>query len=351
MSLSNRSAPSPIVKIGTDFARSDEQLVADRRARVVGAVAQHDESGQRHRVELLTRLLDRVADVRLAGVERQTPTRCRSAARRTRSGTRAPGISSAATRAARCRDRRTRARPTRCVAGRCDRRCACCANRRSARRRSCAAARRPTAAASAGRDTPAARRGRRRAARRVPIDRAACSWRARRRSSRTAGTPMAAAASSSSMHRKRNAERQIAVRELARPVLEQELEDSVEQWTRSRVAKKVETRAHNRQFLRPSNYIFPTCAPAISPPTSSPTTALAVTSSRSFPTPETSSRDSCQNIAREFNYSETTFVLPPDDPSHTAKVRIFTPGGELQFAGHPTVGHRARARHDRRHSY
>src|ERR1051326_7068105 len=45
-----------------------------------------------------------------------------------------------------------------------------------------------------------------------------------------------------------------------------------------------------------------------------------------------------QNIAREFNYSETTFVLPPADPSHTAKVRIFTPGGELQFAGHPTIG-------------
>lgn len=43
-------------------------------------------------------------------------------------------------------------------------------------------------------------------------------------------------------------------------------------------------------------------------------------------------------IAKEFNFSETTFVLPPDDPSHTAKVRIFTPGGELQFAGHPTVG-------------
>jgi trans-2,3-dihydro-3-hydroxyanthranilate isomerase len=43
-------------------------------------------------------------------------------------------------------------------------------------------------------------------------------------------------------------------------------------------------------------------------------------------------------IAREFNYSETTFVLPPDDPSHTKRVRIFTPGGELQFAGHPTVG-------------
>src|SRR3954464_13535657 len=43
-------------------------------------------------------------------------------------------------------------------------------------------------------------------------------------------------------------------------------------------------------------------------------------------------------IAREFNYSETTFSLPPADPSHTAKVRIFTPGGELQFAGHPTIG-------------
>lgn len=43
-------------------------------------------------------------------------------------------------------------------------------------------------------------------------------------------------------------------------------------------------------------------------------------------------------IAREFNYSETTFVLPPDDPRHTRRVRIFTPGGELRFAGHPTVG-------------
>jgi trans-2,3-dihydro-3-hydroxyanthranilate isomerase len=43
-------------------------------------------------------------------------------------------------------------------------------------------------------------------------------------------------------------------------------------------------------------------------------------------------------IAREFNYSETTFVLPPDNPGHTARVRIFTPGGELPFAGHPTIG-------------
>jgi trans-2,3-dihydro-3-hydroxyanthranilate isomerase len=45
-----------------------------------------------------------------------------------------------------------------------------------------------------------------------------------------------------------------------------------------------------------------------------------------------------QAVAREFNYSETTFVLPPTNASHTARVRIFTPGGELPFAGHPTVG-------------
>lgn len=43
-------------------------------------------------------------------------------------------------------------------------------------------------------------------------------------------------------------------------------------------------------------------------------------------------------IAREFNFSETTFVLPANDPAHTRRVRIFTPGGELPFAGHPTVG-------------
>jgi trans-2,3-dihydro-3-hydroxyanthranilate isomerase len=43
-------------------------------------------------------------------------------------------------------------------------------------------------------------------------------------------------------------------------------------------------------------------------------------------------------IAREFNYSETTFVLPPSDSKHTRRVRIFTPGGELAFAGHPTIG-------------
>ncbi len=45
-----------------------------------------------------------------------------------------------------------------------------------------------------------------------------------------------------------------------------------------------------------------------------------------------------QAITREFNYSETTFVLPPRDAQHTAWVRIFTPGGEVPFAGHPNVG-------------
>jgi len=45
-----------------------------------------------------------------------------------------------------------------------------------------------------------------------------------------------------------------------------------------------------------------------------------------------------QAIAREFNYSETTFVLPPDDENNTRKVRIFTPMAEIPFAGHPNVG-------------
>ena len=45
-----------------------------------------------------------------------------------------------------------------------------------------------------------------------------------------------------------------------------------------------------------------------------------------------------QRIAREFNFSETTFVFPPTDPKHTRRVRIFTPESELAFAGHPTVG-------------
>jgi trans-2,3-dihydro-3-hydroxyanthranilate isomerase len=45
-----------------------------------------------------------------------------------------------------------------------------------------------------------------------------------------------------------------------------------------------------------------------------------------------------QAVAAEFNLSETTFVLSPKDPAHTAEVRIFTPKAELPFAGHPNVG-------------
>jgi len=44
------------------------------------------------------------------------------------------------------------------------------------------------------------------------------------------------------------------------------------------------------------------------------------------------------DVAREFNFSETTFVYPPSGAHNTRRVRIFTPGGEVPFAGHPTVG-------------
>src|SRR5689334_17424823 len=45
-----------------------------------------------------------------------------------------------------------------------------------------------------------------------------------------------------------------------------------------------------------------------------------------------------QRLAAEFNLSETTFVLPPADPKHTARVRIFNRTAEMPFAGHPNVG-------------
>ncbi|MDX1781069.1 MAG: PhzF family phenazine biosynthesis protein [Thalassovita sp.] len=48
--------------------------------------------------------------------------------------------------------------------------------------------------------------------------------------------------------------------------------------------------------------------------------------------------EALQKITREFNFSETTFVYPPADPAHTARVRIFTPTMEVPFAGHPTIG-------------
>jgi trans-2,3-dihydro-3-hydroxyanthranilate isomerase len=50
------------------------------------------------------------------------------------------------------------------------------------------------------------------------------------------------------------------------------------------------------------------------------------------------STEGMQNIAREFNFGETTFVLPKNDPANTCRVRIFTPRAELDFAGHPSVG-------------
>jgi trans-2,3-dihydro-3-hydroxyanthranilate isomerase len=50
------------------------------------------------------------------------------------------------------------------------------------------------------------------------------------------------------------------------------------------------------------------------------------------------SPEQMQIIAAEFNLAETTFVLPPKAPAHTAEVRIFTPRFEMPFAGHPNVG-------------
>lgn len=57
-----------------------------------------------------------------------------------------------------------------------------------------------------------------------------------------------------------------------------------------------------------------------------------------FPDGAGLSESEMQAIAREMNYSETTFVLPPSDPKALRRVRIFTPANELPFAGHPTVG-------------
>jgi trans-2,3-dihydro-3-hydroxyanthranilate isomerase len=57
-----------------------------------------------------------------------------------------------------------------------------------------------------------------------------------------------------------------------------------------------------------------------------------------FLDPEGLSDAEMQAIALEMNLSETTFVLPPIRPDSAARVRIFTPGRELPFAGHPTVG-------------
>lgn len=45
-----------------------------------------------------------------------------------------------------------------------------------------------------------------------------------------------------------------------------------------------------------------------------------------------------QAIAREMNFSESTFIMPPEVPGTDTRMRIFTPGRELPMAGHPTIG-------------
>ena len=57
-----------------------------------------------------------------------------------------------------------------------------------------------------------------------------------------------------------------------------------------------------------------------------------------LPHAEGLSAETMQAVAREFNFAESTFVLPATDPTHTCRVRIFTPKAEMPFAGHPTIG-------------
>ena len=57
-----------------------------------------------------------------------------------------------------------------------------------------------------------------------------------------------------------------------------------------------------------------------------------------FPWAEGLSTAQMHQVTREFNLSETVFVLPPENPQYTRRLRIFTPGREMAFAGHPTVG-------------
>ena len=57
-----------------------------------------------------------------------------------------------------------------------------------------------------------------------------------------------------------------------------------------------------------------------------------------FPDARGMSDAEMQSLAAEFNLSETTFVLPPQDPANSARVRIFNRRSEMPFAGHPNVG-------------
>lgn len=57
-----------------------------------------------------------------------------------------------------------------------------------------------------------------------------------------------------------------------------------------------------------------------------------------FPDARGLSAQQMQTLAREFNFAETTFVLPQDEGRERDRIRIFTPRREMPFAGHPTVG-------------
>src|SRR6266699_2157590 len=57
-----------------------------------------------------------------------------------------------------------------------------------------------------------------------------------------------------------------------------------------------------------------------------------------FPDAQGLATDTMQAIAKEMNFSETTFVLPAEQPGTDFRLRIFTPGSELPIAGHPTIG-------------
>ena len=57
-----------------------------------------------------------------------------------------------------------------------------------------------------------------------------------------------------------------------------------------------------------------------------------------FPDARGMSAERMQTLAREMNFSESTFLLPAETPGTDIRMRIFTPGGELPMAGHPTIG-------------
>jgi trans-2,3-dihydro-3-hydroxyanthranilate isomerase len=57
-----------------------------------------------------------------------------------------------------------------------------------------------------------------------------------------------------------------------------------------------------------------------------------------FPEPAGLTTDVMQTITREMNFSECTFIFPPETPGTDVRMRIFTPGEELPMAGHPTIG-------------